>query len=206
MDMNETDSDEAVDLLAWWLTNVDALIDPGEVQRRTQVARRLTETGSERAALVLSGMLAALVLRLPDDDPWLDSGEQQYNFLDVDLNLEGLPPLVYTLLISDSLVLESDARHIIHLAKMGGWRFVHDHLVRLPESDRFGVAASAIRHALRRGRMYIDDPRLYEVFAFLGAAERVNHAAFDRFIYQVSIPTGLYPVLAIPGVNTDPPF
>ena len=197
------DHDDAVDVLAYLITLTDGLIENAEVQRRIQRCRHLVNTGNNRAILMMTGVIAGLWESLPDDDGWLASGENRYGWLDVNLS-QGLPPLIHTLQVTDSLDLEQDSRGLIELAKLG-WNPVYKNASLLPDKIRFDVVSNAVRHLLRRTRIYLGvDIRLWEFVAYLGASPGVSEAGLLQHISPLHIPTGLYPAFS---VNVyEPPF
>ena len=197
------DHDDAVDILAYLITLTDGLIENGEAQRRIQRARHLASSSNQRALLMLTGLIAGLWEALPDDDGWNRQGENRYGFLDVNIS-SGLPPLIHTLQVTDSLDLAQDARFLIELAKLG-WNPVYENAKMLPDAVRFDVLSNAVRHIMRRARMYIGvDIRLWEFVAFLGAAPEVDEAKLLQAASPLKIPPGLYAALSVEVY--EPPF
>lgn len=207
MALTEEEHDQAVDVLAWIVTLTDGLVEPGERNRRAQVVSKMVSDGNDRALVMLSGLIAGMAEALPDDDGWKASGENRFGFTDVDLGLglEGLPPLIVTLKVDDSLALASDARCLISLSHMG-WAPVFYQMSLLPGDTRFETAENALRHALRRHFLYVrDDPRLWQFIAFLGAAREPDEQQFLKHVRPLRLPSGLYPAISVPAVD-EPPF
>ena len=198
IEMNDfpTDHDDAVDVLAYLITLTDGLIDPGEMQRRIQRCRHLVNTGNSRALLMLTGLIAGLWESVPDDDGWKQSGENRYGWLDVNVS-NGVPFLIHTLQVTDSLDLEQDARGLIELAKLG-WNPVFKNAQLIHDETRFDIVSNAVRHVMRRTRMYLGvDIRLWDFVAYLGAEPQVDEAKILQAVRSLKIPNGLYPAMSV---------
>lgn len=190
------DHDQAVDILAYIITLTDGLVENGEVQQRIQRARHLTNSGNQRALLMLTGLIAGLWESLPEDDGWKKSGENRFGFFDVNISC-GVPFLIHTLQATDSLDLAQDSRRLIDLTKFG-WKPVYENAQLLPDAVRFDLLSNALRHIMRRVRMYLGvDIRLWEFVAFLGAAPKVDEAKLLQAVSPLKIPSGLYPALSV---------
>lgn len=197
------DHDDAVDILAYLITLTDGLIENGEVQRRIQRARHLTNSSNQRALLMLTGLIAGLRESLPDDDGWNNLGENRFGFFDVNIS-SGLPPLIHTLQVTDSLDLEQDSRGLIALANFG-WKPVYESSQLLPDAARFDVLSNAVRHLMRRARMYLGvDIRLWEFVAYVGAAPEVDEGKMLKAVSPLKIHSGLYAALSVEVY--EPPF
>ena len=152
---------------------------------------------------MLTGVIAGLWESLADDDGWKQSGENRYGWLDVNIS-GGLPPLIHTLQITDSIDLEQDSRGLIELAKLG-WNPVLKNASLLPDAVRFDVVSNAVRHMMRRTRMYIGvDIRLWEFVAYLGAAPRADESKMLQAVRPLKIPSGLFAALSVDVY--EPPF
>ena len=188
--------EDAVATLAYLITLTDGLVDPGETQRRAQRCYHLITTGNRRSLLMLSGLVAGFFEVLPDDDLWKQSGENTYGWTDVNIS-EGVSFLVHTLQVTDSLDLEQDSRGLIEVARLG-WGPCFDYAKMLPNETRFDVLTGALRHVMRRTRMYIGvDVRLWEFVAYLAAAPQVDEAKFLQAVRVLAIPSGLYPAISV---------
>ena len=196
-------NDDAVDVLAYLITLTDGgLIQNAEVQRRIQRCRHLVNTCNKTAIIMLSGLIAGLWESLPDDDLWLASGQNHYGFLDVNLS-HGVSFLVHTLQVTDSIDLAQDSRGLIELAKLG-WNPVFNTAYLLPDTVRFDILSNAVRHMMRRTRMYLGvDIRLWEFVAYLATAQ-VDEAKILQAVRPLKIPTGLYAALSVDVY--EPPF
>ena len=194
--------DDAVDVLAYLITLTDGLIQNAEVQRRIQRCRHLVNTRNSRAIIMLSGLIAGLWESLSDDDGWLASGENHYGWLDVNIS-GGVSFLVHTLQVTDSIDLAQDSRGLIELAKLG-WNPVFNNAYLLPDTVRFDVLSNAVRHVMRRTRMYLGvDIRLWEFVAYLATAQ-VDEAKILQAVRPLKIPSGLYAALSVDVY--EPPF
>ena len=197
------DHDDAVDVLAYLITLTDGLIENAEVQRRIQRCRHLVNTGNKTAIIMLSGLVAGLWESLSDDDGWKQSGENTYGWLDVNMS-GGVPFLVHTLQVTDSLDLAQDALGLIELAKLG-WNPVLKNAYLLPDEVRFDVLSNAVRHVMRRTRMYLGvDIRLWEFVAYLATAPQVDESKILQAVRPLKIPSGLYAAVSVDVY--EPPF
>ena len=195
--------DDAVDVLAYLITLTDGLISNAETQRRIQRCRHLVNTGNSRAILMLSGLIAGLWESLPDDDLWKQSGENRYGWLDVNIS-GGVPFLIHTLQVTDSLDLAQDSLGLIELAKLG-WNPVFENAKLLPDAVRFDILSNSIRHLLRRTRIYLGvDIRLWEFVAYLATAPQVDESKILQAVRPLKIPSGLYSAFSVDVY--EPPF
>ena len=195
--------DDAVDVLAYLITLTDGLISNAETQRRIQRCRHLVNTRNNRAIIMLSGLIAGLWESLPDDDLWKQSGENTYGWLDVNMS-GGVPFLVHTLQVTDSIDLAQDSRGLIELAKLG-WNPVFENAYLLPDEVRFDVLSNAVRHVMRRTRMYLGvDIRLWEFVAYLATAPQVDESKILQAVREMKIPSGLYAAFSVDVY--EPPF
>ena len=197
------DHDEAVDVLAYLVTLTDGLVDPGETQQRIQRVRHMVDSGNQRALLMLTGLIAGLWEMLPNDDGWKQPGENRYGFLDVNIS-GGVPHLVHTLQVTDSLDISQDARLLIEFARYG-WMPVFECTERLLDTERFDVVTNALRHLVRRARMTFGTPvHFWKFVAYLGAASEVNESGLLRAVRPLKIPEGFYAALSV--AIPEPPF
>ena len=195
--------DDAVDVLAYLITLTDGLIQNAETQRRIQRCRHLINTGNSHAILMMTGLIAGLWESLPDDDLWKQSGENTYGWLDVNI-IGGVSFLVHTLQVTDSIDLAQDSRGLIELAKLG-WNPVFENAKLLPDAARFDVLSNAVRHMMRRTRMYLGvDIRLWEFVAYLATAPQVDESKILQAVRPLKIPSGLYSALSVDVY--EPPF
>ena len=199
------DHDQAVDILAWLVTLTDPLMETAEVAQRIQRARHLVNQGNPRAVLMLTGLLVGLVDSLPADDRWLAPGQNRYGFTDVDLRIGAEPPLIHTLRITGSIDLDSETKRLIDLARFG-WPTAHQCTQAIPDTQRFDVISNALRHVMRRTRMYVGvDPRLWQFLAYLGAAPACDETKLQSHSRPLKIPTGLYSAICV-ETAIEPPF
>ena len=189
-------NEDAVVVLAYLITLTDGLVDPGETQRRVQRFYHLITTGNRRALSMVSGLIAGLLEALPDDDGWKQSGQNTYGWLDVNMS-DGVPFLVHSLQVTESLAIGQDSRAIIEYARLG-WTPVFDYVKMLPNEDRFDALTGALRNVMRRARMYLAvDVRLWDFVAFLAVAQ-IDETKFLQAVNRnLKIPSGLYPALSV---------
>ena len=195
--MNNFYDDDAVAVLAYLITLTDGLVDPGETQRRVQRFYHLISAGNPRSVRIVSGLLSGLLEALPDDDGWKKSGENTYGWMDVNMS-DGVPFLVHSLQVTDSLDIGPSSTAIIEYSKLG-WGPVFDYVKMLPNEDRFDALTGALRNVMRRSRMYLGtDVRLWEFVGFLASAPQVDEAKFLQAVNRnLKIPAGLYPALSV---------
>ena len=186
--------DDAIAVLAYLITLTDPLVDPGLTQQRTQCFYRLISTGNPCAIRMVSGLIAGIYEALPDDDGWKQSGQNTYGWLDVNMS-DGVPFLVHSLQVTESLDIGQDSRAIIEYARLG-WGPVFDYVKMLPNEDRFDALTGALRNVMRRSRMYLADVRLWDFVGFLAAAQ-VDETKILQAVRPLKIPVGLYPALSV---------
>ena len=192
--MNNFYDEDAVTVLAYLITLTDGLVDPGEENRRVQRFYYLVSSCNPCAIRMVSGLIAGLYEALPDDDGWKKSGENTYGWMDVNMS-EGVPFLVHSLQVTDSLDIGPSSRAVTEYAKLG-WGPVFDYVKMLPNEDRFDALTGALRNVLRRSRMYLADVRLWDFVAFLAAAQ-IDETKFLQAVRELKIPAGLYPALSV---------
>lgn len=197
------DDHDAVDILAYFVTLTDGLISNSEVQRRIQRVRHMVDSGNQRALLMFTGLIAGLWEILPNDDGWKQPGENRYGFLDVNIS-GGVPHLVHTLQVTDSLDISPDARRLIECARYG-WMPVFECTELLLDNEQFDVVTGALRHLVRRARMTFGTPaHFWRFVAYLGAAPEVNETGLLQAVRPLKIPNGYYGAISVHV--PEPPF
>ena len=196
--MTDFYDEDAVAVLAYLITLTDGLVDPGEENRRVQRFYYLIAKCNERALFMVSGLIAGIFEAIPDDDGWKKSGENTFGWLDVNIS-DGVPFLVHSLQVTDSLDIGQSSRAIIEYSKLG-WGPCFDYVKMLPNEDRFDALTGALRNVMRRSRMYLGtgDVRLWDFVGFLAAAQQIDETKFLQAVNRnLKIPAGLYPALSV---------
>ena len=201
--MGDDDEDVFQDILAWFVCLTDPLIPEGERRRRHQVAHHHVNQNRERSLLLVSWILVGLFEKLPADDGFKAPGNATFDFLDIDLNMEGNEPLIHIMKTGD-INLEQDGLRLLSLASLG-WGPVLSAIELTPSAVRFEGVSSAIRNLLRRNNCYSGvDFRFFKFIAYVGTATQPNEARLLQHISPLRIPTGLYPAISV--AIPEPPF